>query len=188
MCLVLFMSIVLSVIFSESYRAWKFVFTYFFQWRIYWSIFPVFVNKCKQKWSTVVVVRGFVLKTDSCVMGAYTIVQNMACLHFYDRTDFTDSILSGFFVVARLRPHTLTCPPLQPSLVTLDGLLTLTVFLCLCCWVQDPKLKLHYSMLSVLLFLFIDNYSVRSWGSDAINYYAINFRSSGSEITLRKKW
>ena len=22
-------------------------------------------------------------------MGAYTIVQNMACLHFYDRTDFT---------------------------------------------------------------------------------------------------
>ena len=32
----------------------------------------------------------------------------------------------------------------------------------------------------------IDNYSVRSWGSDAINYFAINFRSPGSEITLRK--
>ena len=28
-----------------------------------------------------------------------------------------------------------------------------------------------------------DNYSVRSSGSDAINYYAINFRSPGSEIT-----
>jgi len=31
-----------------------------------------------------------------------------------------------------------------------------------------------------------DNYSVRSPGSDAINYFVINFRSPGSEITLRK--
>ena len=31
-----------------------------------------------------------------------------------------------------------------------------------------------------------DNYSVRPWVSDAINYFAINFRSPGSDIMLRK--
>ena len=55
---------------------------------------------------------------------------------------------------------------------------------------QDTRLNEHKVTILRCIFVSIiiasDPQSVRSWGSDAINYFAIIFRSPGSEITLRK--